>query len=262
LEANLMATRDDVPAELATLIAQADQMSRAFLSGLSFIVRDTARDPSYFDRHLLSYTAEDYLQSVAALPLLIQEGIHNICRRELRFVLEMSIKLCFIQQKQYSSDIATKLATFKKELDSTNISVQKQLDLHLLPAAEHAAFYQEVGRLYGESSGYVHLTHAQIIERIALVNQGRTSGKEGPAQIVSLNRLVARGLACSLVFLLHSVPDYVAGDLLVQPDGSSIGWPFAESRYAAFIDEHFDYKAERQAALEEIKRQRWARVAY
>ena len=101
--------------------------------------------------------------------MLIQEGIHNVCRRELRFILEMSIKICFVQHKQYNSDVETKLNSFKSIFDSTNISIQKQLNLHLIPELQRPSFYQEVGRLYGETSSYVHLTQAQILERIALV---------------------------------------------------------------------------------------------
>jgi hypothetical protein len=192
--------------------------------------------------------------------MLIREGIHNVCRRELRFILEMSIKTCFVQQKQYNVDIATKLNSFKSILDSANISFRKQLDLSLIPEAERVSFDQEVGRLYGETSRYIHMTQSQILERIELVDQNRTSGKEGPDEIESLNRLIGRGLACSLVLLLHSVPDYVAGDLLVEPDGKSLKWFFAQSRFIALIDEQFDYKAERQANLKEVRKARWSQV--
>lgn len=251
----------EVPGDLAPYIQQSEDICHSFLFCLSFVVSDTARDPSYFENHLLSYTSQDFLQSTISLPILIQEGIHNVCRRELRFILEMSIKICFVQQKQYNSDIATKLSSFKSIFDSPNISIQKQLDLHLIPEPERLSFYQEVGRLYGETSSYIHLTQAQILERIALVDQNRISGQEGADEIESLNRLIGRGLACSLVFLLHSVPRYVAGDLLVEPDGSSLKWFFGQSRFIALIDEQFDYKHERQANLKKIKETRWSQVA-
>jgi hypothetical protein len=252
----------EIPEAIRQQVRQAEMICQSFLFGLQFVVMDTARDPGYLDNHLLSYTSQDYLQSTIALPLLIQEGIHNVCKRELRFILEMSIKLCSVQQQQYSLDVATKLNTLKATLDSTNISMQKQLDLHLLPQTELSAFYQEVGRIYGETSSYVHLTQAQILERVAMVDQGRTSGNENAADVEALNTLIARGLACSLVFLLHSVPEYVAGDLLVQSDGTSLNWYFSQSRFIANMDEQFDYKHERQSQLEEIKRRRWEGIMF
>jgi hypothetical protein len=257
-----MQADNDVSSNLTQYLQQTDYICRSFLFGLSFIVQDTARDPSYIDNHLLSYTAQDFLQSTISLPLLIQQGIHNVCRRELRFILEMAIKLCSIQQQQYSSNISSKLDSFKSTLDSSKISVKNQITLEMLTEEKREIFLQDVGRLYGETSNYVHLTTFQILERIRLVDQGYTSGKESPAEVEALNNLIARSLACSLVFLLHSVPSYVAGDLLVNDDGSSPSWIFAQSKYIALIDEYFDYKHERQANLTEIKASRQARISF
>lgn len=237
-------------------IHRTEEICRAYLFGLQFIIGDTARDQYYFDNHLLSYTSQDFLQSAISLPVLVREGIHNVCRRELRFLLEMSVKLCRIQQEQPRSTVTAKLESLKGILDTTNISIQNQITFGLLPGSIRADFTQSVGRLYGEASQYVHLTRAQVLERIALVQAGRTSGMESAEDIEALNLMIARGLALSLVFLLHASPQYVAGDLLVQSDGSSLNWFFAGSKYIAAIDEGFDYKAERQENLAEIRRKR------
>lgn len=252
----------EIPGHLIEQVRHAEQLIGAFLAGIDFIIRDTARDPGYSDTHMLSYTAQDYLQSAIALPMLIREGIHNVCRRELRFILEMSIKVCRIQQQDYNADIATKLISLKATFDTTNISMQKQANLTLLPEAQRAVFYEEVGRLYGQTSEYVHWTSAQTHERIAMVDQGRTSGNESVEDIKNLNSLIARGLAASLVFLFHSVPEYVAGDYLVESDGASLDWLYSSSRFMAHIDEYFDYKHERKENLESIRLKRWAAVNY
>jgi hypothetical protein len=252
----------ELPEALAPEIRETEYICRSFLAGLSFVVYDTGRDETYINNHLLSYTAQDYLQSAISLPLLVQEGIQSVCRRELRFILEMSIKLCYVQQQDYTSPIADKVTSFKKILESTNISIQKDVTLGMIPEGERPGFYQEVGRLYGETSGYVHWTSKQILETIAAVQQGRSSGHESPDSIRQLNTLISRGLACSLVFLYHAVPSYVAGDWLVDSDGTSHDWPFAQSKYIALIDEHHDYKAERKAILAEVKKKRWETVRY
>lgn len=243
-------------------IRRTDEICRAYLFGLRFIIADTARSPTYFDNHLLSYASQDFLQTIVSLPILVKEGIHNVCRRELRFLLEMSIKLCRVQQEQENSKIATKLATLKDILDTTNISIQRQVKFDLLPEGIHAELRAEVGRFYGETSQYVHLTSGQILERIGMVDAGRTSGMESPEDIEALNLMIARGLSLSLVFLLHAVPRYVVGDLLVQSDGDSLDWFFAGSKYIAAMDEEFDYKHERKENLAEIQRKRKAAIKF
>jgi hypothetical protein len=99
----------------------------------------------------------------------------------------------------------------------------------------------------------VHLTPAQIRERIAAVDAGRSIGNETASDVEDLNSLVSRGLAVSLTLLFHSVPNYVAGDWLVEPDGSTTRWHFQASRFLAGIDSYFDYKHERQDRLAEIQ---------
>lgn len=251
-----------VPKDLELPLKHTRSICRAFLSGLKFIVLDTSRHISFWDNHLLSYTAQDFYQSAFALPILANEGIQNVCRRELRFILEMSIKLCFIQQSQYSSKIISKLSSFDSILDSSKISIKNQISLDLLPQQKQSAFSTEVGQFYGETSNYVHLTTTQIKERIEMVDAGRTSGLESPDDVDLLNMQIERGLAYSLVYLFHSVPSNIAGDWFVNSDGKTVDWLFAESKYIAAIDEYFDYKAERQSKLEEIRDARQKRVRF
>ena len=195
----------------------------AYLVTLRFItVLNTGRDPSFNANHLLSYLADDFIQSAVSITFLAREGGLSVAKRELRFIIESSIKLCFVHQQKYNSSVQDKLTEFDKELSSPSISIKRDLNLNMLPPNLRDVFSEEIGRLYGKMSGYVHLTPEQILERIAAVDAGRTLGREGSAQVLELNNLISKGFAASLVLLLHSVPEYVAGDWLVDPDGSTI----------------------------------------
>jgi hypothetical protein len=98
--------------------------------------------------------------------------------------------------------------------------MMNRVSLKLLADAERPGFLVDTGRLYGSTSKYVHLTSAQIVERIDAVKAGRTAGKESASDIEAVNALAVRVLAVSLVYILHAVPEYVAGDLLVEADGT------------------------------------------
>ena len=250
----------EIPKNIKKPIKQNKTICREFIYGIQFITLNTSRDPNYTDNHLLSYLLYEYLQSIVSIESLVEEGIHNPCKRELRFILEMSLKLCYIQQKNYNSDINTKLESFKDILNSSNISIKKEINLSLIPKDEWGNFNQDVGRVYGKSSDYVHLSHDQIIERIELVDQGNIPGKESPGEITDLNDFIITCLSLSIVFLLHSVPEYVVEDLFVEPDGSSINWHLSKSKYIAYIDERYDYKHKRKDNLEKIKKERWNKV--
>jgi hypothetical protein len=212
--------------------------------------------------HLLFYLAQDFLQSAISIVSLSMEGLISVAKRELRFILESAIKLCFVQRKNYGSTVEAKLTQFDKELSSQRISIKDNLKLHMLPEDLRPAFIEEVGRLYGFTSGYVHLTPAQIQERIAAVDAGRTAGKESAADIADLNALLLRNLAASLVLILHSVPDYVAGDWFVEADGTTVKWRFMCSRFLSGMDSYFDYKHERQERLAEIAAARAVNIKF
>ncbi|WP_192250790.1 hypothetical protein [Mesorhizobium caraganae] len=252
----------DLPVEIADRLTKTEFIVRSYLSGLSFVYWNTARAPVFRANHLLSHVAEDLLQSAVSLTTLAMESLGSVAKRELRFLIEASIKLCFVQQQGYDLTIAEKLGQFEDVLWSQRISIQRNINLLLLPEAKRPQFVEEVGRLYGVTSTFVHLTPAQIEERIALTSQGRLPGREIPAEIDEFNQLISRGMAASLVLLFHSVPTHVAGEWLVQHDGTTLDWYFAGSRFIAAIDSDFDYKHERQDKLAEVQAARAAKVSF
>jgi len=259
---NTSMTSDAETTERDTEIRTSFEICHNFLTALRFIVMDTARDPKYFETHLLSYVAQDLIEASVAIPLLVQQGIRNTCRRDLRFMLESTIKLAYIHQQDYASEIGSKLATFRSDLNSSKISVKNDVNLSMIEESLRDSLQEDTGRLYGETSNYVHLTANQIQQRIAEVNSGRTVGHESANDVRALNLLLSRGLALSLVFLFHAVPEYVAGDWLVQADGLSNPWYYRKSRFLASMDAHFDYKHERQSSLTEIRAMRLQDVTF
>jgi hypothetical protein len=248
--------------ELRAELNKTHRICAEYLRALGFTTGDTSRDPEYHDNHLLSYLAQDFIESASAIPLLVEQGIHNVALREARFILEAHIKLCYVQQQEYRSDIQQKLTRFEQVFNSSKISVKNDVELNLLPETSRAAFQEEAGRLYGGTSNYVHLSRAQIDERIARVDAGRTAGKENASDVASVNAMLSRVFASALIFLFHSVPQYVPGDWFVEYDGSTVDWYFTRSQYVAMLDSTFDYKHERQERIQEIVAARQAAVAF
>jgi len=251
-----------LPPELAKEIGETEFLAMHYLAVMSFLITDAKRDPDYFSTHLLSCLSQDILQSAVSLSLLVREGILNVARRELRFLLEASVKIAAIQQRSYITSIEEKLDAFKDEFSSSSVTIKKDIELSLLPEAYRAPFLEEVGRLYGLTSKYVHLSPTQIANSLAAFKAGATAGKERPIDVNEFNRLAERALAASLVLLFHGVPYWVAGDWLVDIDGASTGGYFMRSRFVAAMDEGFDYKAERKAILADVQSARSAGIKF
>jgi len=250
-----------IPKKLVKPYKQTINIINGFLEWLVFCILDTGREPKFQNNHLLYILLNDYAESLVAVPMLIEQGIHNPVIRESRFILEMSIKMA-IQQNKYKLSIEKKLEAFKKELSSPSISLMKRVHLYLLNDELHEQFFEETGKLFGYSSKFVHLTHAQVSKRVSLIQAGRSIGKESAKDLENLNSFLERIYACAIVFMMHSVPNYVVGDWLVKEDGSTIDWYFVASKYISSIDHIFDYKHERQECLEEVIEKRRMRIKF
>lgn len=253
---------EDLPPELARRHHETGMIIGGYLYGLSLISKDAARDPNFAKSHLLTYLGQDLIEAAVSIRGLVLEGVHRVVKREMRFILEASVKLASVQQSSYSATISERLTLFEQFLSSSKVSVGKAVNLRLLDESLQGAFIEEVGRLYGTTSSYVHWTPFQITERIQAVEEGRVAGQESPKELDELNILLSKTLAASLVLLLHSVPDFIAGDILVEQNGETTDWYFNQSRFIAAIDAKFDYKHERQQYLTAIQELRKSRLRF
>lgn len=139
---------DELPEELVEPLRETDFIIRSFLAGLSFIINDARRDPGYVNNHLLSYLAQRF-SPVGDFGAILGNGRNvNVAKRELRFVVESSIKICFVQQQNSQSSAKDNIEQFKKELSSERMSIKRNLNLSMLPAEMHEAFGDEIGRVY------------------------------------------------------------------------------------------------------------------
>lgn len=240
-----------------------EYMTDSLISCLMYIFLNFGRDRENQPRNFFIRLIDDIIQSLVAIKMLASEGIRNTCRRELRFLIESSIKACLISQKYPKFSFEEQISEYEKELKSTNISIISDINLYLFASSElRNNFISETKRIYGELCNYVHLTPHQIIERLVLAQQGRYMGFEGINELKQLNDEISRVYSIVIVFLFHSIPAWVVGDFLVNRDGSSNNWYFNKSKYIAEIDSRFDYKHERQERLEEIRKKRYANIEF
>jgi hypothetical protein len=251
-----------IPKHLEKEFKRTILMYNSFLQWIFFCFLNTSRDSSYKDNHIFSVISQDFIETLTSTPILIKEGILRPTIRESRFLLEMSIKMAYIQQKVYNDGIDEKIKNYTKILNSPSISLMKQVKLDMINENIQNDFYEECGKLYGFSSNFVHLTSLQIEDRINILSDGFWLGQESGTMLNELNNYLERIYAVSIVYIMHSVPTYVTGDWIVENDRSSIDWYYLKSKYIAEIDSYFDYKHERQDRLDMIKTKRMIVIEY
>lgn len=246
----------EIPEELKGEYERTQHLVLGFVQWIQFCMMDTARDPNFSKNHILSFLHQDIIETLFGVLSHVMEGIHNPSVRESRYLLELSIKVAFIQSQNYSSSIEEKLSEFDKEIKAPSISPMKRIDLIYLKEHTRVEFLQEVGRLYGAASSFVHVSPKSIEYRQNRVSEGRIMGKESKEDLKNLNDLLQSIFAASLVFLSHSVPQYVIGDWHVDSTGELKNWYYIKSKYIAEIDSTLDYKAERKEILNQVIKDR------
>jgi len=234
----------------------------SYLRTLVFIKLDCNRSENLKEKLFCLSIVDDLLQSLVAIKSLAKEGIRNTCRRELRYIIELSIKACLISQHNSTQTAEEQISEFRDILRSTNISMAKQIDFHYFNDIDTAYFISEMNRFYGTLCLYVHSTPQQMSERIELNAKGKHIGLEGTDELKELNDEISKALYISLVLFFHAIPEWCIGDYFVERNGFTVETYYSKYRLISVIDQHFDYKFERQSILSELQKYRDERVCY
>jgi hypothetical protein len=240
-----------------------EAICNSFLEAVLFCNLNYFRDRINSEVNFFIRVSDDFIQSLIAIKMLSKEGIHNQCRRELRYLLELAVKSCLVSQRNSSLDYQTQITAFEKLLKEDSISIIRDINLHLITDTQlRGDFNTEIKKLYGMLCTYIHVSPHQLVEKIQLAHSGRYIGFEGVAELRQLNDELERTLAYVMVLLFHSIPEWVVGDFLVEDDGSTKEFHFNQSRYIIDIDRKFDYKAERQSKLSQLNLERERKIKF
>lgn len=238
------------------------EIFNSFLSAMVFIKLDCNQSERIKNRLFCLSVIDDLLQSLVAIKSLSDEGIRNPCRRELRYMIELTIKACLISQKETDKTTIEQIDEFRDIIKSTNISMVKEIDFYFFTEQQKGQFITEIKRFYGELCTYVHSTPRQMQERIELDKKGRYIGFEGTDELRELDDEIGFALSCILCLFFHTIPQWCVGDYLVERTGYTVDSYFSKYKYFAMIDEQFDYKCERQDKLKEIQEIRKSKICY
>ena len=94
------------------------KITNDFLFGLKFISLSFGRHEGSLEKHLLSVLYDDIIEAVFAILGLARDGTSNTSKRELRFLVELAIKLCYVEQRFTNRTIPEKIKEAKQLLST------------------------------------------------------------------------------------------------------------------------------------------------
>lgn len=227
-----------------------------FIKMLTISWHMSTRFIKFVDNSLFMRSIDDLVQSAVAVCILAKDGMRNSARREMRYMVELSIKALYVDQQVSDLSFEDKLKYLDKEVDGTSISPINKISFFFFEQDIRDEFVHALRRAYGVACTYVHPTVKQINERIELVDRGITIGFETHIELCEISREIYFVFSLLLVLVFHAIGSGFTGDIFVDWFDEFRHWEYHKSKYIAAIDAYFDYKHERQHKLDYIRERR------
>lgn len=221
----------------------------------------STRNREFAENSFFLRNIEALNQSALMTAFAIREGYLNPGRRELRFLIELAVHALFTDEQMGVASFEAHREFFRRKGEKTSLeNALRLLAFDLIPGLAED-FRTHVVRVWANASEYVHPSSRQLDERFRLAEEGVTLGFESVAQLRAAVDEVAKGFGIGIVLAFHAVGPSFAADLLVDNLDEIDAWSFHRDRFVAAMDERYDYKHERQARLDQIKRRRALRLS-
>jgi hypothetical protein len=245
-------------------LRQIDRYILDYGLGINAIELMATRHPPYFDE-LISLRIKPHLvQSMIAASHLIKEGLHDPARREMRFLVEASVKALWLDQgsprlpQSGQADrippprtVAEKVAALDGLGRERFDQVVESLQFAMLDAPAGEQYRQAAKSLYGTLSTTTHVSSRNVQRDLSNFDKGKHFAFETVADVDAIARLLRQVLDLALASHFEAFDHALVGDLLEPPFAP--GWSFLKTPLISAIDRHFDYKHERRTRRGELK---------
>lgn len=221
-----------------------------------------SRWKEFSDNYLLPRHFDDIVEAAIAAQLAIENGALNPARRELRYMLEVSVNISFVDEVRAKDSFDERVSFYRgKRVNKSNVDHISKLPLRLL--GDHKGLFAEsVKSAWVRSSNYVHLTKKSMDEKLRLREQGIVLGMETTEMLKSIVSEMHEVCTCVVLLAFETIGPSFTGDLLVESLDEVDTWAFHASEFMAIVDSYFDYKSERKDKLEQIVKKRNERVKF
>ena len=228
-------------------VRNTDKITSSFVEGIRAANFAFTRYPEA-NNWLLHRFIDDFLESAIAIRVLAAQGVFNIGRRELRYLVEAAVKHVYVdQQLSGATPLKIRLSYLADTTKVPRSSVKPvdQLTIRMLDKPKNLV--DAVHNAFGALSGYTHLSTKQLEERLNRASRGEFVGFESARTLETFNKLLFRTYDVVLALIFEGIGPSFTGDLFVNIFDGQPNWRFHKGPLVGDISRFFDYKSERQA---------------
>jgi hypothetical protein len=199
------------------------------------------------DKWLLHRFIDDFLESSVAILALGRQGVFNVGRREMRYLLEAAVKHVFVDQQvegETPLDVRMMFLNDPRKVPRSSVDPVDRVKIRML--ADPTSLRDAVHSAFGSLSSYTHLSTRQLDERLRRAERGEYIGFESAATLETFNRLLVQAYDVILALIFEGIGPSITGDLFITVFDDHPRWRFHRTKFVAEVSRYFDYKSERQ----------------
>ena len=176
-----------------------------FKKGLVLIRLAATREYSSYNESALMFGITDFIGSVIAIETVSKELVLNAPKRELRYMLEATIKYAAVDEYCKGKTLEEKLNYLYTEIPRSSINPINDI------TNLSESMVTDTKELYSLLSQFIHPSKKQLTEYKIQLEKGRI-GFETHKEIDQLNRLLFRTFDTILYITLKTMGSYVTKD--------------------------------------------------
>jgi hypothetical protein len=204
------------------------------------------------DKWLLHRFIDDFLESSIAILTLASQGVFNVGRREMRYMLEAVVKQVYVDQAvSGDTPLGDRLALLDdaRKVPRSSVEPVDHVTIRMVP--DPVRVRMAVRSAFGNLSGYTHLSTRQLNERFRRAERGEYIGFESAGTLEAFNRLLVSTYDVILALVFEGIGPAFTGDLFLGVFDEHPEWRFHRTPFVREISRYFDYKTERQRRHDE-----------
>jgi hypothetical protein len=201
-----------------------------FVNTLRSIFIYSTRAGNLYDDFLCIRAIDDLIQSSIGIHMLINNGIHNTVKRELRYLIEMITKYVIVDYAKMRDSFEIKTRYLKENIPNSSIEIVTEYSTPFsTPIKEN--FQNEIKDFFYKACAYVHPSKKQIDEQINNYRKGHSIGFESAKMLSNITKTVFRAYDMILVMVFHSFGISMSKDLFEQIFNDNEKWKFHKGKY-------------------------------
>jgi hypothetical protein len=216
-----------------------------FINTLRCISFYSTRADDIYKEFFTISVIDELIESSIAISYLSEQGIYNPLKRELRYLLELTVKSVGIDYNMMGKSLSKKIEYFQNKVPRSSI---EYIETYRLPFndTENNEFKSDIKDLYYKSSSYVHPSKKQFIERLNNKQKGNYIGFDTAEMLTKFNKLLFRAYDIIITLIFHGFGELMTGDLFIQIFDDQKKWKYHKGKYVEKYSHLFDYKAEKK----------------